>query len=62
MTHEDIKWFVKGLREGQYITDENNNVVGTRHPSEAELKAADIIEELMAWGNRLAKDLEWLGY
>lgn len=58
MIHEDIKWFVKGLREGQYIM-EGNNVVGVRNPSEAELKAADIIEELLAWGNRLAKDLEW---
>ena len=58
MTHEDIKWFAKGLREGQYIKS-GNDVVGVRPPTEAELKAADIIEELLAWGNRLAKDLEW---
>lgn len=61
MTNEEIKWFVKSLREGQYVM-EGNNVVGVRHPSEAELKAADVIEELLAWGNRLAKDLERLGY
>lgn len=61
MTDEDIKWFVKGLREGQYVWN-FNTIVGKRPPSEAELKAADIIEELIERLDRANDDLECLGY
>lgn len=57
MTNEEIKWFVKSLREGQYVKS-GNDIVGV---SEAELKAADIIEELIERLDRANYDLEGFG-
>lgn len=46
MNMNDIKYFIKTLREGQYIY-EGNDIIGCKSPSRAELKAADVIEQLV---------------